>query len=287
MDADWEDLITLNSRIEPDFEVLEPAAAHYAATRRKDRWEDLDFREAMARDTLPLPVTADREGYNGADHFGYWAGGLRNARWLIETAREQGVELRQTLDFGCASGRVIRHLAFELPDAKILGCDINRLHVEWCNRYLPANCRVFQNHSIPCLPLPDGSVDLVSAFSVFTHIEALETAWLMELRRVLRPGGLAWITVHSDVTLRDMTPKWPLWKPVTSHPDYRRLVTGDREFESDRLVLRWHRHRSYSSNVFYRLAYIERNWSRLMEIVHISPRHLGDFQDVVLLRRAD
>ena len=41
-------------------------------------------------------------------------------------------------------------------------------------------CAVFQNHSIPTLPLPDASIDLITAFSVFTHMEGMETAWLME-----------------------------------------------------------------------------------------------------------
>jgi hypothetical protein len=51
---------------------------------------------------------------------------------------------------------------------------------------------------------------MISAYSVFTHIEAMETTWLMELRRVLRKGGIAWITVHTEGTLADMTPDWPL-----------------------------------------------------------------------------
>ncbi len=68
-------------------------------------------------------------------------------------------------------------------------CDINRRHVDWCNLHLPRSIRVFQNTSLPLIPLPEGAVDLVSAFSVFSHIEAFDTTWLMEIRRVLAPAA--------------------------------------------------------------------------------------------------
>ncbi len=168
----WENLITLNSEVEPNFDLLGPAREHYATDSRKDEWASLDFKEALERDNGPLPLTKDREGYNGPDHFSFWAGGLRDARLLLGVAVQHGVTVNDYLDFGCASGRVLRHMALERPESRATGCDINRLHVEWCNAHLPSNCLVFQNHSIPSLPLPDDSVDVVSAYSVFTHIEA-------------------------------------------------------------------------------------------------------------------
>jgi SAM-dependent methyltransferase len=284
--AIWEDLVALNSGVEKEFELLAPAASHLETDARVRDWDDLDYEAALARDEFPLPVTADREGYYGPDHFSYWASGLRDARLLVEAASEHGVALGSSLDLGCASGRVIRHLALEHPEARVLGCDINRLHVEWCNRHLPANCSVFQNHSIPSLPLPDGSVDVVSAYSVFTHIEALETAWLMELRRILRPGGIAWITWHSEFTLEEMTPDWPLWNPTMSHPEAARRLDAARRFAGDRLVLRWHSDRSYSSNVFYKSDYVKSHWSRMFEIVEIR-RRCPSFQDVAILRKPE
>ena len=215
----WENFICLNSDKEKDFEILQPAAAQLSSDSRISWWSDLDYEAQLARDIYPLPVTEDREGYFGTDHFSYWASGLKDARMLLGTARELGITApRLYLDLGCATGRVTRHTALEMPTMKTMGCDINRLHVEWCNSYLPPQVTTFQNHSVPGLPLEDNSTDIVSAYSVFTHIEALETTWLMELRRILRPGGIAWITLHTDGTLRDMTEDWPLWPPVMKHP---------------------------------------------------------------------
>jgi ubiquinone/menaquinone biosynthesis C-methylase UbiE len=165
-----------------------------------------------------------------------------------------------------------------------MGCDINRHHVEWCNTHLSGNGFAFHNSSIPSFPVPDGSVDLISAFSVFTHIEAMETAWLMEIRRMLRPGGIAWITVHTEKTLADMEEGWPLWDPVMCHPRAADVLGADRSFEGDRLVLRWTGERSYASNTFYKEAYLRRAWGRFFRILELR-RRCPTFQDVLILQK--
>ena len=278
----WEDQITLNSRAEPEFETLEPAAAWVESDGHPTDWSSLgDLESPLAADDLPLPSTADREGYFGPNHFSYWASGLRDLQNLEAAAERQNVEIGSYLDLGCASGRVIRHFAVQRPDVRTLGCDINRRHIEWVTRFLPETVVAFQNTSIPSLPLADNSLDLISAFSVFTHIEALETTWLMELERVLRPGGLAWVTVHSEDTWLEMEPGWPLHGALANHPDFD---GNDEPMQTDRLVFRWKTDRSYSSNVFYRWDYLDRVWGRIFDIVE-THRRLPVFQDVVVLRK--
>ncbi len=280
----WEDLVALNSGKEPNFNLLGPAKDYYEQDARKSEWEALDYAAALQADTHPLPDTKDREGYYGPHHFSYWASGLVDARNLLDAADKYEVDLRDYLDIGCASGRVIRHVPTDRPDVNTMGCDINRLHVEWCNRHLDARCKVFQNHSIPSLPLASGSVDLVSAFSVFTHIEAFETTWLMEIARILRPGGIAWLTVHTEDTLTDMHEGWPLWTPIMKHPDIDTLIDAERRFEGDRLVVRWHSDRSYSSNVFYKKDYLKSVWGRFFNVLELR-RRFPRFQDVLILQK--
>jgi len=279
----WEDQITLNSRGEMDFETLTPAAEWVATDAHPTDWDDQlgDVSAELASDDHPLPTVEDREGYFGPHHFSYWASGLRDLRNLEACCDRLGVEVESYLDLGCASGRVIRHFAAQRPEIRTLGCDINRRHIEWVTRFLPRSIVAFQNTSIPSLPLADASVDLVSAFSVFTHIEALETTWLMELERILRPGGLAWVTVHTEDTWLDMEPGWPLHGALRNHPEYE----GNSEpMTQDRLVYRWKTDRSYSSNVFYRWDYLDRVWGRMFDIAE-THRRLPVFQDVVVLRK--
>ena len=286
MDKNWEDLVALNSSGEPEFTLLEPAAHWWENDQKRPEFEHLDYKEAMERDTYPLPETKDREGYYGPHHFGYWAGGFEDATNLMEAAKKHNVSVKRYLDLGCASGRVIRHVALNHPEIDVLGCDINRHHVEWCNVNLGEIVSCFQNHSIPSLPVADNSLDLVTAYSVFTHIEAFETAWLMELNRILRPGGMAWITVHSELTLVEMNENWPLWKPVMNHPKSDELLDENRCFKGDRLVVRWRTDRSYSSNVFYKQDYLHKVWARIFEIVEFR-RRFPRFQDVLILRKRD
>lgn len=286
MDGNWEDLVSLNSRSDRKFEVLAPASTYRAGDTHTDWTREklhVDLDEAVARDTAPLPLTKDREGYYGEHHFSYWASGLRDFSNLMFACRRLGVQVRDYLDVGCASGRVLRHSAIQHPQINSMGCDINASHVAWVAQNLPQNILVFQNTSIPSLPLPDESVDLVSAFSVFTHIEAFETAWLMELRRLLRPGGIAWITVHTEKTWEDMNETWPLHKALKNHPEFKKLPEGA-PLPHDRVVFRWRSDRSYSSNVFYSYAYIRKHWERYLEIVE-THRRLPNFQDVLVMRK--
>lgn len=282
----WESMIALNSDKEPEFEILGPARDHYQTDGRKDDWRSLEFETALVADNAPLPATKDREGYFGPHHFSYWASGLEDATNVIKVAEEYGVDVKTFFDLGCASGRVIRHLPHLRPGTRTIGSDINRFHVEWCNLYLPDTISVFQNHSIPALPLDSGSVDLATAFSVFTHIEAFETTWLMELRRILRPGGIAWITVHTEHTLAEMNRNWPLWNPVMNHPEIKNLIAEDRSFNGNRLTVRWRKNQSYSSNVFYKDAYLRAHWGRIFEVVELR-RRFPRFQDVLILRKRD
>lgn len=281
----WEDSIALNLHDELKFDVLEAPAAYQETDTLRASWdsENLPIAEALERDTFPLPNTKDREGYYGANHFSYWASGLRDMRNLLDCAATHGVDVKSYFDFGCASGRTIRHFAANRPDIEVLGADINRRHIEFVNRYLPNSITAFQSHSIPTLPLPDNSIDLVSAFSVFTHIEAFETTWLMELRRIMKPGGLAWVTIHSDKTWEEVGEGWPLYTGLRNHPKYKE-IGALRPMPEERLVFRWRSDRSYSSNVFYSFSYIHRVWGKYFDVAAIH-RRLPVFQDVVILRK--
>lgn len=281
----WEEAITLNPHGDVPAEALPPAAAHLGQRDGSVAWDEarLPLAEALSRDTAPLPTTAQREGYYGDNHFNYWASGVRDCLEAAVWLEQHGTSVRSVLDLGCATGRVLRAFHFQAGASQLFGCDINRAHVDWINRHLPPDFVAFQNSSLPTLPLPSASLDLVLAFSVFTHVETFDTTWLMELRRVLRPGGVAWVTIHGDRTWQGLQPHWPLAAALADHPDYLRDRAGA-EIPRDRVVYRWHRGRSYSANVFYREDYVRRVWSRFLTIAEIRPA-TPPFQDIVVLCR--
>jgi SAM-dependent methyltransferase len=281
----WEDMISLNARTDVPQEVLGPPKDYIGQDHSEVEWDRnrVSLERALDLDTAPLPTTEQREGYYGENHFNYWASGMRDACQIAEWLDEHGIARDTFFDFGCATGRVLRHIGVAGGFGEVVGCDINRTHVDWVGRNLPSSIKVFQNTSIPSLPLPDESVDVVTAFSVFTHIETFDTTWLMELRRILRPGGIAWLTIHGDRTWRDIMPTWPLYKALTTHPDYAKYSVY-RSMPEDRIVFRWNSDRSYSANVFYTEAYIRQRWGRILTFKDLFPA-IPFFQDVVVMQK--
>jgi SAM-dependent methyltransferase len=54
---------------------------------------------------------------------------------------------------------------------------------------------------------PDQSFDFIYALSIFTHLtEPLQSFWVEELGRVLRPGGHLLLTVHGESYLPELAP---------------------------------------------------------------------------------
>jgi SAM-dependent methyltransferase len=152
---------------------------------------------ASAPDDLPLPPP--RLVYSVAGHFDvekYYESGREHAallRRVVEANDRRFEDFRSMLDFGCGSGRVIRHWR-DLAQTRLQGCDYNPRHVEWCRRALPfAGFRL--NRLMPPLSYRSGEFDFIYAISVFTHLtEELQPVWIRELERVLAPGGLLLIT---------------------------------------------------------------------------------------------
>ena len=82
----------------------------------------------------------------------------------------------------------------EIHGVRLVGADINGTQVDWAAANVP-DCEFHQTNPDPPLPFSSSSFDL-NAASVFTHIPfELQQAWLDELHRVLRPGGLLVATV--------------------------------------------------------------------------------------------
>ena len=129
--------------------------------------------------------------------------------------------------------------------------------------------------------------ELLAHRSVFTHIDVFETAWLAELRRVLRPGGMAYLTVHNEAT-------WELLRDELENPDNRlvRAMLGVEPgfatavhgpLPDGRTVYRHQQQGPYRAQVFHSNSYLRNVWARYFEIVDIMPRHHVR-QSLVLMR---
>jgi SAM-dependent methyltransferase len=116
----------------------------------------------------------------------------RTARSFVEMLLPDDFSLdgARILDFGCGSGRVLRHFAPEAESGEAWGCDIDAASIEWATANLTPPLRFVGCDEVPPLPFADEYFDLIYAISVFTHLTDSWSAWLLELRRILRPGGM-------------------------------------------------------------------------------------------------
>ncbi|MBX3419461.1 MAG: class I SAM-dependent methyltransferase [Pirellulaceae bacterium] len=249
----------------------------------------------VQRDKNAIPAQKDREGY-APFAWRYWASGCLDYLKVISACQRHQLKPHRIFDFGCATGRVLRHFvaanAAAIADEKIelWGSDLNYRHIRWLESYLPEIKAVF-NPAIPSLPIEDNFFDLVTAFSVFTHLDTFESTWLCELRRVLRPGGMAYLTIHNEATWEDLRTESSGESGALSR-HYQSLVAADTDINTklagdlpaERMVFWFNRQGPYGSQVFHATPYIQRVWGRFFEILEILPRH-HFHQAVVVMRK--
>lgn len=105
------------------------------------------------------------------------------------------------LDFGSCWGRISRFFMRDVPKQNIHGVDVEEEFVRICNE-------LFESHAFstcPALPpcsFGDLSVNLISAYSVFSHLsENAFLAWMQEFWRILKPGGIVALTTRNEAFL--------------------------------------------------------------------------------------
>ena len=97
------------------------------------------------------------------------------------------------LDYGCGYGRTLAELS-RAGYRNIFGVDFSAGMMSRCRRELPLSQLALSDGRT--LPLNDASVDLVLLFAVLTCIPQsdVQQAQLAEVARVLRPGGLLYLS---------------------------------------------------------------------------------------------
>lgn len=137
----------------------------------------------------------------------YFGSGYAMAHTILSIIEDHGADLtklRRVLDFGCGSGRVIRHFR-NIDGLDLYGTDANPNPVQWDRENLPGVD--FRNNQLePPLEYQDGQFDLIYALSVFTHIPfRWQKPWLDELYRVMAPGGYLYCTVTGANYMSQLT----------------------------------------------------------------------------------
>jgi SAM-dependent methyltransferase len=212
---------------------------------------------------------------------------LENGRISFENMNsacaEAGFSIMQAptvLEFGCSNGRITRW--FDTSLSEVWGVDIQEEKILWAQANLGPPMRFMTTTTTPHLPFADGYFAFISALSVFTHIQALHLAWLMELCRLLSDGGGLFITIQDEEALDpSRSPKAPLL--------IERFFKGPLDLVVDGVPAALITAAPYGSNdlaqVFMSEDYLTRILPPWVEVVARSPRAYSDLQTGYLIRR--
>lgn len=226
----------------------------------------------MTPDGIPIPPGQLIDLVAGnLSIFWFLEGGVLARQAILNLLEKNGFNFNQfsnVLDFGCGCGRIIRHWHSFSPN--FYGTDYNPELIEWCQNNLTF-CEFSINNLEPPINYPDNKFDFIYALSVFTHLpKILQIPWLEEMRRILRPNGIIFISVHGNhykhmLTLREQ-----------GLFDQGELIVHQEEIAG-----------SNTCNAFHPKQYLVNNFAKVMKIIDIVPEGaLGNpYQDAILLQK--
>lgn len=152
---------------------------------------------------LKLPPRRLRPGGSRSTDELWVQRGLADARLLVDRAGL--TETSRVLDWGSGPGRLLAGIHRLLgPIQSYIGIDVKADVIDWASANLASAWTTFvhvdqhnerynaQGQADHSLPLPPASIDILCAFSVFTHMRGRDVAgYSAEMGRLLRPGGIA------------------------------------------------------------------------------------------------
>ena len=134
----------------------------------------------------------------GLDYEQFYDVSKETAKWLITCFKKhKSLNRACILDWGCGPGRIIRHIPSLLDTpCQCYGTDYNSRYVNWCAKNIP-EVTFKPNRLDPPLPFEENKFDIIYGISIFTHLSGkMHYAWFNELFRVLKPGGILFLTLH-------------------------------------------------------------------------------------------
>ena len=212
----------------------------------------------------------------------YLASGQRDLQEMRDICSRAGVSIEalgHILEFGCADGRMLRWLRELADDREVWGTDLDAGRIFWCKQHLGPPFHFITNTTVPHLPFEDRHFGFIYAGSVFTHIDDLADAWLAELRRILRPGGKLFITVHLKNDIELLNNKYRdsgLGQLLRSYPEYDRFSRSD--FAMFTIG------RAANSFVFYDIDYLRRGLEPMFRFLSVT-EGVRLYQNALLLER--
>jgi SAM-dependent methyltransferase len=236
---------------------------------------------------LPIPPpelrhrvsgSTDASGFDEAAHFH-----LERLDGVLRSVIGCSIDrFADVLDFGCGCGRLLRRLRQRCPGTHLVGADIDGEAIEWIGAHLSAIDVVRVNPLPPIVEFDGSAFDLIIGFSVFTHLnESYQNAWLAELYRLLRPGGIGLLTVHGELAWQIHSAGAMLGDPALEVLEREFRDQGFAHWTTDG----WESHfQDFYHTTFHSEQYVRSHWSPWFDVLAVVPGDVWTEQDVVVVR---
>lgn len=249
-----------------------PQAQSYAIMK-----QDPAFQERCPQG-LAIPPDSLRMGY-GKNYLNSGQENVAKMRAALKSAGHPLVRGQRILEFGCACGRMLRWLCDVSDRSEVWGVDIDATCIAWSSQNLSPPFHFVTISTSAHLPFEDRYFDLIFAGSVFTHIDDMTQAWFLELRRVLKPGGVLYVTIHDKHTIE-----------LLRSSDLSDRLT--RFLREDQKASEWARSdfakftigRATDSQVFYDVDYLKKSLEPFFKLLSVEEEAYG-YQTGILLER--
>jgi SAM-dependent methyltransferase len=250
---------------------------HYERFGRREKRRPLPFPGNPPEDRFPaeLPPAELRRRVHGAQEVALFerAGKVACDNLVDALAPRRVLTARsRVLDFGCGCGRVMAYLHRKLP-AQLTGTDIDAEAIGWCRARLKDMATFTVNGCWPPLSFADEVFDVVYSISVFTHLpEDMQTAWLVELRRVTKAGGLLLLSVHSPGLIPH---EQSAARAAMRQSGFCFFAHGGTAGLPE-----------FYQSAFHAESYVRRHWGQYFAIEAVCPKAVCEHQDLVICTKA-
>lgn len=187
----------------------------------------------------------------------YWRLGPETRTKLIELLPEDWTfPGKKILDFGCGPGRTLNHFLPEAEVAEFHGVDIDAASIEKLSAESSPPLHLAVSGFEPPLDYESETFDLIYSISVFTHLTYNSIPWLLELHRLLKPGGILIATYQGE-----------------PHSE----IVADEPWDPDRIGMNVLGHDNGKSEgtpmVLLSDWWMEEHWGRLFEVIEHPEIH--------------
>jgi SAM-dependent methyltransferase len=189
----------------------------------------------------------------------------------------------RVLDLGVGVGRVSSQIyPIYADDLDLYGCDVDETAIAYLTKHFP-KIRVMRTNYYPPLPFDSLHFDLVYSISLWTHFcEEDQHRWLREVSRILKPGGIALISIAGEAALRASQDRGnPLWQGVTWR-DVEKAGIVYKKYKKPTLDSNCPGTNSDYGGTLLSNAWVQENFSQHLKVESIKPAAISR-QDLVVL----